>query len=355
MLDALNGALGNTAPNSHTSTYTIKPDWLTLRILVPELGQAQDILGIIEQTLRDSFTIESGPIKAHHQTWDWQAISVKGVRAWWTNPGNGPKTMGRIAILRLEFSGKILGSANSVDLRDLFRILLGDSQAVCTRFDIALDDYSKSLWTWDDLIEAARAGNYAGPQQYEVIEGGKRKGPKGTTVYFGSRRSETFYRFYDKSIESDGEIDSYRMELELKRSKAHQAFVAWLEPPIGNEGETIEILRAFLMGNIQFVDRSKDDPNLDRLDRLPFWASMIEILGQGVRLAPIRAIATIERSLDWLQRRVFPTIAMVRRAIGDEFDGLMESFMEYGCQHQNKRHDSVVKAAQLEGWGGCPV
>jgi len=357
MLDTLNGALGKTAPNSHNTaetykvSYAIKCDWITLRLLCPEPGQAQDVIKLIEQTLRDSFTVESGPIKQHHQTWDWQAVSVKGIRAWWHNPGNGPKSMGRVAVMRLEFSGKVLGSINSVDLRDLCSLLLGDAQAVCTRFDIALDDYTKSLWTWDELTAAARDGNYAGPKQHSIIQAGDRGKDMGITVYFGNRRSEAFYRFYDKDIESGGEIKANRMELELKRTKAHQAFLAWLAPDIGDEAATIDVLRGFLTGNIRFLDRSKDDPNLDRLEVLPFWASMIELLGEGVKLSPIRAIATIERSLDWLQHRVFPTIAACRRALGQEFDSLMESFMEYGRQHQNKRHDSMVMAAQLEGWG----
>jgi phage replication initiation protein len=259
--------------------------------------------------------------------------------------------MGGVAVLRLEFSGSVLGSVNSVDMRDLCQLLLGEHQAICTRFDIALDDFTKSLWTWDDLKAAARAGNYAGPLQHDIRESAKRGESEGMTVYFGSRRSEAFYRFYDKSIESDGEVDSYRMELELKRSKAHQAFTAWLEPTIGNEEDTIEILRGFLMGNIQFLDRSKDDPNLDRLDKLPFWAAMVELLGQGVKLSPVRAVPTIERCLEWLQYRVFPSIYAMRRALGDEFDFLIESFMHYGQQHQNKRHDSLVAAAHLEGWG----
>lgn len=343
----------NTVPTSQHS-YTIRPDWITLRILTPEPGQPEATIAVISQALNDSFEFLPGPhpMPAHNTTYDAMAVSVKGIRAYWHNPGNGLKSMGGFSATRVEFAGHICGAASSVDLRDLCQLLSNDHQAVCTRFDIALDDYTKQLWTWEELADAARSGNYSGPKSYSIIESAKRGETAGLTHYFGTRKSESFYRFYDKSVESGGEVDANRMEVEFKRSKAHQAFIAWLNPPIGSELDAAQILTEFVMGNICFLDRSTGEKNLDRLTVLPWWQAMRDLLANGVKLTPIRAVATIEKTCEWLEKRVFPSMYAVCRAVGEQsFESLMKAWIEWGKQHQNRRHNAMVTAAQLEGWG----
>lgn len=338
----------NTVPDSPETTYTVRPDWITLRILTPDPGQPNDLIALVAATLRDTFEILPGPhkIREHNTVYDWMAVSAKGIRAYWYNPGNGMKSMNGISTTRLEFPGAVCGSVNAVDLRDLLSLLYHNDQAVCTRFDIALDDYTRQLWKWDDLEAAARDRNYSGPQQRMKVDNYDR----GITYYFGTRKSETFYRFYDKEAESGGEILANRMELELKRSKAHQAFVAYLTPPAGNEIEAALLLAEFVMGNIDFIDREQGDKNLDRCPRLPWWQAMKDKIAQGVRLAPLRAVATIEKSLEWLEKKVFPTIVAIERLLGSQASDLWDSFRAWGAQHQNRRHELLIEAARLEGW-----
>lgn len=339
----------NTVPDCQTITYTVRPDWITLRILTPDPGEPNQVLDLVAATLRDSFEILPGPhkIREHNTVYDWMAVSAKGIRGYWHNPGNGLKSLAKVSSLRLEFPGLVCGSVNAVDLRDLMSLLAGDSQAVCTRFDIALDDYTKSLWAWDDLEAAARDRNYSGPQQRQKID----NFDGGVTYYFGTRKSEAFYRFYDKNSESGGEVDTNRMELELKRSKAHQAFLAYLQPPAGSEDEAAQILAEFVMGNIDFIDRSSGETHLDRCPRLPWWQAMKDAIAQGVKLAPIRAVPTIEKSLEWLEKKVFPTIVALERLLGSQAQALWDGFRAWGREHQNHRHENLITAARLEGWG----
>jgi hypothetical protein len=314
----------------------------------------ESLLGIVAQALNDTFEFYPGPhpTPTHNTTYDWMAVSVKGIRAYWHNPGNGLKSLAGLSATRIEFPGQICGSVNPVDFRDLFKLLVTDQQTVCTRFDIALDDYTKELWTWDDLAAAARAGNYSGPKSYSIIESAKRGESAGLTHYFGTRKSESFYRFYDKSVESGGQVDANRAEVEFKRSKAHQAFTAWLNPPTGSELDAAQILLEFVMGNICFLDRSSGEKNLERLPILPWWQRMKDLLAEGVKLTPIRAIATIERTCEWLEKRVFPSMYAVCRAVGEtSFQSLMDAWIQWGKEHQNRRHNAMVAAAQLEGWG----
>lgn len=327
----------------------VHPDWITLRILTPDPGQPNDLVALVGQTLRDTFEILPGPhrIREHNTVYDWMAVSAKGIRAYWHNPGNGLKALGRVSSTRLEFSGKVLASASSVDLRDLMAILYNNDQAVCTRFDIAGDDYTKSLWSWDDLEAAARDGNFAHFQHRQKIDNYE----GGITYYFGTRKSEAMYRFYDKSVESGGQIDANRMELELKRSKAHQAFVAWLQPPAGDEETATKILAEFLTGNIDFIDRSKGDAHLDRCPRLEWWQALLDAVAEGVKLSPIIAVPTIEKSMDWINFKVGPTLAMLRRVLADSFDDFLQAALAWGADHQTSRHERLAQAALLEGWG----
>lgn len=330
-------------------TLHVHPDWITLRILTPDPGQALALVELVGQTLRDEFQVDPGPhkIREHNCTYDYMAVSAKGIRAYWFNPGNGLASWGRVSSLRLEFSGKVLAATNQVDLRDLMSLLQSNDQAVSTRFDIAGDDYSKSLWTWENLEAAARDKNFCGPKTRQKIDDYE----GGITYYFGTRKSEAFYRFYDKNVESGGVIDANRIEVELKRSKAHQAFLAWLQPPAGNELEAAKILAEILVGQMDFIERREGETHLDRCPRLQWWQEFLDAVASGVKLSPIRDVPTIERSLEWLEKKVFPTIVALERALGEQAQSLWESFREWGTQHQTRRHEMMIAAARLEGWG----
>jgi hypothetical protein len=345
------GTVCNTVLDSQV--LAVHPDWITLRVLTPDPGQSQDLVALVGATLNDVFEYIPGPhrIAQHNTTYDWMAVSAKGIRAYWHNPGNGLKSHGRISTTRLEFGGKVLNSCNAVDLRDLMALLYNNDQAACVRFDIAGDDYSKELWNWHDVDDAARVKNFSGFDKRN-FNGDYDTAP---TIYFGSRKSEAMYRFYDKNVESGGVINANRMEIELKRSKAHQAFVAWLQPPAGDEQMAAQILAEFLVGNIDFIDRSEGDKNLDRCPRLAWWQAVLDVVGRGVKLSPIYAVATIQKSADWLVFRVAPTLAMLERRMGDAFQDFLSVALAWGRDHQTSRHERLLQVAELEGWeyGAC--
>jgi hypothetical protein len=239
-----------------------------------------------------------------------------------------------------------LKSCNAVDLRDLMGLLRANDQAVCTRLDVSGDDFSKKLWSWDELDRAARAGDFAGFRKRRKVDDYE----NGITFYFGDRTSEAMYRFYDKTAESGGVIDANRIEVELKGSKADQAFEAWLRPAAGNEDEATQILADFLAGNIDFIDRSEGDKNLDRCPRLAWWQNILDLVGQGVKLSPIYPVATIQKTADWVVFRVGPSLAMLRRAMGEGFQDFLDMAVAWGADFQNGRHDRLVQVAELEGW-----
>jgi hypothetical protein len=342
------GTACNTVPTSQVPELP-RPDWITTRTLANDIGAPLAVVRLVEQTLRDKFEIRQGPIpmSAHNCTYDWMAESAKGIRAYWFNPDNGLKSMNQLATIRIEIPGAVCASVPQVDLRDLMKLLDEGFSTICTRFDVALDDYTKSLWTWEDLEDAARKKNFSGVKNRQKIDDFE----SGVTYYFGTRKSETFYRFYNKSVESEGKQDCYRMEVEFKRSKAQQVFAAWLQPAIGDEIEAGQVLSEFLMGNINFIDREKGDKNLKRCPELPWWENMKRIIAQGVKLAPIRPIETIERTIEWVEKKVGPSLYAIQRVIGvDAMGAFLDSVMEWGRQHQNSRHDTLVDVAKLEGW-----
>ena len=101
--------------------------------------------------------------------------------------------------------------------------------ARCSRVDVAFDDFSRNVLRMADVHAAADAGNYAGfkvesgPQQPRTRSGQLR----GDGRTFGERGKNGGGRqvvFYDKTLESKGEVDAVRMEARYFKKHAHGAF-----------------------------------------------------------------------------------------------------------------------------------
>lgn len=99
------------------------------------------------------------------------------------------------------------------NLRELF-LLLKNRGCIISRVDIALDDFDKKykaldyckFWTNGRIVSRMRKAN--------LIMNSEGSG-KGSTFYLGSRATGKLLRIYDKDIESEGELDCLRHEVEL--------------------------------------------------------------------------------------------------------------------------------------------
>ena len=273
--------------------FTTHPDWISLIVAdLPGIGAVRSILSMLENIYRER-------IEFHED------VAVKN-GCWWTGHGKGvlrgimvyynESTVDDNAKLEIVLPGGCLSQISYEDTRLFIRKLTKVALVTCTRFDAALDDYDK-LVSIEEVNAAIRAGNFSRFRRFEFIESGELgKDELGWTTYCGSPKSEKRLRYYNKFIESNGKIDSYRWEVQFRGFKANQAFVAWLW-----SDEPEKTLASLVTGAVDFIDRSSGDKHTERLPRLDWWKDFVDFTAEGVRIACKKVVPSLEKSVRWFE------------------------------------------------------
>ena len=167
----------------------------------------------------------------------------------------------------------------------------------CTRYDIALDDYSFTL-NPAMIAEQAELGNFARFKKHEIMTDDF----GAVTVAFGSRGRNgagKYIRCYDKEHLSDGEIPAYRMELELSGDRSANAFRILCE---ANPNKLGPMFVKWLTKSICFYDRQSKPKvkELSRLKELEWWSSITTILSGDSYIGSVDSSNGIENRLIWV-------------------------------------------------------
>lgn len=263
-----------------------------------------------------------------HYRWPCGAsINFHSTQAGWDS------TLGRLAV---EIPGKALESLDSWYIGQ-FCDLLDKHGFHASRIDVYSDDhrrlitpsrlyslvYESGLFP-DDPMKADFAG-------FRVISN-KHRAKKGVGVIhdeitFGLRGSKgggKYLRFYDKSLESGGENNACRWELELSGKKAQSAFKKIVEAfrkSGGGHSKSIDamtdVIGGIIGGSIDFLKRTEraGDKNLCRLTRYHFWSLILEGIGKA-KLATKIVVKTIEGAREWVGKQVTGILQMLTTALG---------------------------------------
>lgn len=227
-----------------------------------------------------------------------------------------------------------------------------------TRIDIYFDDYRKTL-SAESIHLLAEEGFVSGFRKCRLVSEGYVGNKPGQTVYFGSRGKQgsgKYLRFYDKSVESKGEIDAYRMECEFSGEKAKAIWGELsncLDECKSSRDREVAIetlatrLAGFLTGVIDFVYRKNG--RLDRAERLGIWQRFLDLLNSPLlKIRSAIPVRTLRRSRDWIENQVAPTLAMLRQA-SLELTGsvvpyrlLMEGLLNDGRLRLNDTHRAIL-------------
>ena len=157
---------------------------------------------------------------------------------------------------------------------------LHDLGGRCSRFDWCVDDYDRLL---DIFVVASscerdcysRVGEY---RYYQRKKSGEFA--VGRTIYLGSSSSDKQIRIYDKNVQSKGEIDSIRYEVQWRSSRAETIF--GLYSSCGDlESGSVDMCD-FALGAVDFVERSSTV--LSRCKRLPWWEEFCRRVGNSRKL-----------------------------------------------------------------------
>lgn len=259
-----------------------------------------------------------------------------GARVYWNAGESG------LYDFMYQVSGKLLQTLSPLRVREFLQLLRGYG-CKATRFDVAIDDYGKTI-SFDQVREALDQGNLKYFLSGSDVSGwGKNTGD---CIYFGSRQSDKFGRYYNKFVESDGEIDAYRWEAEFKGADADMVFCK-LADFEGSDSAWLAEVSSIGIGIFDFIDRSADK-NVSRCPRLAWWDEFVSRFPGHVRYRTHRVVTTIQRTKEWFGRSVSVAIATVRESMGNyDFYNWLNAEIAKGYSRMGSKHYKRVEKYQF--------
>ncbi len=221
----------------------------------------------------------------------------------------------------LDIPGKAL---DQVEDLQFFLNSLSYFNPVCTRIDIFFDDYQRSI-TPNELNKIAKKKDVSGFLMIHHKESRVGVAGKNETrlthdeLSFGRRGQNgcgKYLRVYDKDLESKGEKNCIRWEIEFTKKRADLVFQKLCETRSIDAFATL--CGALIGGSINFVHRN-NDKNISRLTVYDFWQEILDVLGSVV-IRTVSEKTDIEGKYNFIYRQVSPTLALLREVFVDEVD-----------------------------------
>lgn len=288
-------------------------DWLNIQF------QTNDFELIIEKVLmldkNSLLNVENGMMN-YKGYYEFGAIKIH-----YSNEGSKQGTLISMSGLACRQFENLLKEQNR-EWRD-FVITAKNNGGRATRIDLAINDYTKVL----DINEIARKcdkGEFQSRlKKYQIIDEKETKGGKssGTTIYFGSRKSDFLIRFYEKDREQALKMKTIpelipiknRYEMQFRKEKANYVFTEIVKGT-NLQKMPYKTLKFYL----QFYEN-----NVDVLEGLKPWKPWRDFLGR-VKATPIVTDAqevTYESLYRWIETSCIQAILTLE--IVDRINGTM--------------------------------
>jgi hypothetical protein len=352
-LDFDQARFSNTEPDSQTissfqtvnldTQLQVGIDWLQFTCKPVDDVRVEEVVKAVCMALDDRpvFYRDKGSFMG--KQWQHRGHSIKGMKFWYDSPSEDSPH----AHVLISLTGKVFKALPVAKTWELCRFLLEVHQVKFTRVDVALDDYAKSI-RYSDIADAAMAGNYAYVKQISPYITHERDGnlDKAFTILIGSPQSDKHLCFYNKNRESNGEINSYRLEMRTRDEAAHQLIDEWLQIPSDSfEDISPSFLAGKILGMVDFVYRQKigfaKQKNITRMKRYWWWESLVTRVGCTLRHSVPRPDTSFEKKKKWIERSVFGSVAVIRKVMGlfefnkwtqEELAKAEEKFTDEQCQ-----------------------
>lgn len=254
------------------------------------------------------------------------------------NPGMG---------VHLEMSGqgcREYESLSRVGWDYLFELILQHGHF--TRLDVAIDDFD-GYFTVGQVIDHVRKGLCTSKfkkgkaiESYHISDGSG----AGKTLYFGSPQSRIKIRFYDKLLEriaAGKEIEEdltfwNRVEVELRNERADQM----ADEIIRSEylGETIMgVLKNYIGFKVKGTDSNKS-----RWPDAKWWQEFVGDV-EKLKLSKVAPDRTVTRIKNWIDRQTPRSLALLFRAMGDDYYYLQQ-LIEKGLEQLTDQDEAIINA-----------
>jgi len=209
-----------------------------------------------------------------------------------------------------------------------------------TRLDLAMDDYDRTVSPAD--LQAAVVGPdvVTHTRRWRTIEGGtvgEDSQPTGATCYLGAPASRVQLRVYDKGMESQGERDCIRWELQLRDEPA-QAVLQ--ELAAGRQWGQV-----WASHLVRFVDfrRASTDSNVTRRERVPWFQALVGVAEKALAYVP-KPEKTMGQVLGWLKQSVAPSLALAMTFWNGDL-GELVGLVDAGRLRWKPRHYRILAGA----------
>jgi len=259
-------------------------------------------------------------------------VGPGGARVWWDAPGRED--------IHVSLPGQACGIAGALQLRNyLQHVMVVGGKA--TRIDLALDDYCRIVAPGDVLVALQGPDRVTHAQQYLIQQGG-RVGScdlTGATVYLGAPSSRQRLRVYDKGLESGGEMDCIRWELE-SRKEAAETLVADLA-----HREWGHVAVGRLVGFVDFREAAAHS-EVEKRPRLAWFAELVALAGKASAYLP-KAPRTVEQVVQWLSWAVGPTLAVAMRFWKGDLGELIDIIRD-GERRWKPKHRAMLAVSGVD-------
>ena len=217
----------------------------------------------------------------------------------------------------VEIPGQALDVIAQTDLH-LFLVSLRQFSPTCTRIDVFFDDYNRTI-NPHELHDIVKDHDYSGFRKSQIKQGYDSGRLIHDEIDFGKRGpngSGQYLRFYDKFLESDGEKNCVRFEVEFTKERSHIVFDILSQ--VTSIDAFATLCGSLVGGSVKFVHRN-GDKNISRLDVYDFWREILELLGSVVIRIPTKR-TDIAGKYKYIYHQVTPTLALLRGTFVDDTD-----------------------------------
>ena len=254
----------------------------------------------------------------------------------------------------IQISGKPM---STLDIRDQLRLFYGLKHIYkfrCTRIDLALDDYKKSVsiaWMQRAIFKNQMSGyritkNHTDTNSSDITKG----------ITFGGKKSNKKLIIYETSA-THPDIDAIRFELRYKEKFSQEYFdiltshnAPWYNDQFSSHQQIeqmyyncIDWACSLIIGSVNFIKRK--DKNLGRATVIQWWGRFCKLVGDAKKLSVIREKTTIEKSINWLYRQVAVRLSVISNVFDDTFDILLQDIIEDGKKRQRKIDKILIQEA----------
>lgn len=207
-----------------------------------------------------------------------------------------------------------------------------------TRVDVALDEREGllDLEKLRSMVESAQVvSRYKGARPdwgYSLSTGEC----TGRTLYFGSKKSDTQMRIYDKRLEQHLPADAapwVRCELQARDERADKLAAVLAG------SDTLAVVAGVVGGLVDFKDRGAAKQR-ERWETCAAWASFLEGVSK-IRLSVSPVVKTVEDAYKWLCKQAASSLAMVLEAAGGDMEPIW-AMIASGKSRYTAKHRSML-------------